>query len=57
MMDQELPVRLFGTYRPQSKDGHETMRIGLRQFRKSGGIAAGCWSYHLWVRQAITRLS
>jgi sterol desaturase/sphingolipid hydroxylase (fatty acid hydroxylase superfamily) len=25
--------RLFGTYRPQPKDGHEKMVIGIRQFR------------------------
>jgi sterol desaturase/sphingolipid hydroxylase (fatty acid hydroxylase superfamily) len=25
--------RLFGTYRPQPRDGHETMAIGIEQFR------------------------
>jgi len=30
--------RLLGTYRPQPRDGHEAMTIGIEQFRTSGDL-------------------
>ena len=38
--------RLLGTYRPQPREGHETMTIGIEQFRQRGDL----WLHRLLVQ-------
>lgn len=38
--------RLFGTYRPQPREGHEGMTIGIEQFRQSGDT----WLHRLLIQ-------